>query len=132
MLSARDLSTLYDDGYFHGVNSGYPEVGYAHEHPTWVHWIEFLTGATNEASMWLDVGCAYGYLIREARERGVNAYGIDVSAYAVGQLPDVRERLVRALAERLPFADATWRCVRDLCRSDHRRTGVGLPTAGKN
>lgn len=33
----------------------------------------------------LDVGCAFGYLVEALREQGVDAWGIDVSAYAVGQ-----------------------------------------------
>ena len=32
----------------------------------------------------LDVGCAYGYLVEALRCRGVEAYGIDISEYAIG------------------------------------------------
>lgn len=31
----------------------------------------------------LDMGCAFGYLVQALREKGVEAYGIDVSEYAV-------------------------------------------------
>lgn len=34
----------------------------------------------------LDVGCAMGYLVSALRDRGVEAYGIDVSAYAVSRV----------------------------------------------
>jgi 2-polyprenyl-3-methyl-5-hydroxy-6-metoxy-1,4-benzoquinol methylase len=40
----------------------------------------------------LDAGCGIGLLVRSLRERGVNAWGIDISEYAISQVPDgVRE-----------------------------------------
>lgn len=39
----------------------------------------------------LDAGCAMGFLVEALRERGVEAWGIDVSEYAIGQVhPSVR------------------------------------------
>lgn len=34
----------------------------------------------------LDVGCAMGFLVEALRRRGVEAWGVDVSAYAIGQV----------------------------------------------
>jgi SAM-dependent methyltransferase len=40
----------------------------------------------------LDVGCAIGLLVEALRTRGVEAYGIDVSEYAIGEVhPSIRE-----------------------------------------
>ncbi len=40
----------------------------------------------------LDVGCAMGYLVTALRDRGVEAYGIDVSEYAISQIrKDIRK-----------------------------------------
>ena len=36
-LDARTLGALYDEGYYHGANSGYPAAGYESEHATWHH-----------------------------------------------------------------------------------------------
>jgi glycosyltransferase involved in cell wall biosynthesis/SAM-dependent methyltransferase len=36
----------------------------------------------------LDAGCAYGYLVAALRDRGVEAYGIDISEYAITQVRD--------------------------------------------
>lgn len=36
----------------------------------------------------LDVGCAKGFLVEALRDRGVDAYGLDVSEYAIGQARD--------------------------------------------
>ena len=35
----------------------------------------------------LDAGCAIGLLVEALRNRGVDAWGIDISAYAIGQVP---------------------------------------------
>lgn len=34
----------------------------------------------------LDVGCAWGYLVEALRDRGVEAYGIDISEYAISKV----------------------------------------------
>jgi SAM-dependent methyltransferase len=53
----------------------------------------------------LDVGCAKGYLVYVLRLRGVEAYGLDWSQYALDHAyPDARPYLQRADATRLPFA----------------------------
>lgn len=35
----------------------------------------------------LIVGCAYGFTVEELRARGVNAFGMDISPYAIAQVP---------------------------------------------
>jgi SAM-dependent methyltransferase len=52
----------------------------------------------------LDVGCAKGYLVHMLRARGIVAYGLDWSSYAVGESPlDVRRSLVVGSVFELPF-----------------------------
>jgi SAM-dependent methyltransferase len=36
----------------------------------------------------LDAGCAFGLLVEALRERGVDAFGIDVSSFAIAQVPE--------------------------------------------
>jgi SAM-dependent methyltransferase len=36
----------------------------------------------------LDVGCAFGFLVEALRDRGVDAFGLDLSPYAIGQVHD--------------------------------------------
>jgi SAM-dependent methyltransferase/protein-S-isoprenylcysteine O-methyltransferase Ste14 len=61
----------------------------------------------------LDVACGPGLLLRAARERGVDASGIDLSREAVALakqlLPGVDAQ--QGNAEQLPFADGTFDCV---------------------
>jgi Methyltransferase domain len=74
------------------------------------HWLDFFGGIADHivrelhpASV-LDAGCAIGMLVEQLRRRGVDAWGVDVSEYAVSQMPeDVREHCwVGSLAEALP------------------------------
>ncbi len=59
-----------------------------------------LTGAV------LDVGCAKGYLVSMLRLRGIDAFGVDWSDYALANAsPDVRKYLLPASAMQLPFQD---------------------------
>jgi SAM-dependent methyltransferase len=54
----------------------------------------------------LDIGCAKGYLVYVLRLRGIEAYGVDWSQYALDSAyPDARPYLQLASATRLPFPD---------------------------
>jgi SAM-dependent methyltransferase len=54
----------------------------------------------------LDVGCAKGYLVSVLRQRGVDAFGVDWSPYALASAPpQARPFLSRASAHELPFPD---------------------------
>ena len=36
----------------------------------------------------LEIGCAKGFLVEDLREQGVDAWGIDISPYAIGEAPE--------------------------------------------
>lgn len=60
----------------------------------------------------LDVGCAKGFLVHELVMQGIDAYGLDISTYAVRNChPDVVGRIHVGNAIELPFADDTFDCV---------------------
>jgi len=43
----------------------------------------------------LDVGCAYGFLVKYLVEKGVDAYGMDFSSYAISQVPpEIQGRII--------------------------------------
>ena len=52
----------------------------------------------------LDAGCARGYLVAELRKRGVEAYGVDISTYAIESAPsEIAPYLcVQSLTDPLP------------------------------
>jgi len=74
----------------------------------------------------LDVGCAKGFQVKALEDAGVEAWGVDVSEYALSCAPkSVRSRLYRVdlNTEALPFGDGYFDCVLFLgtieCLDDH-------------
>ncbi len=53
----------------------------------------------------LDVGCAFGYLVEALRERGVKAYGIDISEYAIENAAKEIRPYVRVSSASNPLPD---------------------------
>lgn len=63
----------------------------------------------------LDVGCAKGFLVQDLVAYGVDAIGIDISAYAVSNCHEVvKDRLLVGNATSLPFRDSSFKCVLSL------------------
>ncbi|CAA7612105.1 class I SAM-dependent methyltransferase [Magnetospirillum sp. UT-4] len=65
----------------------------------------------------LDVGCGKGFLVKDLMLEcpGLEAFGLDVSLYAVTHAPDETiGRLHLGTAERLPFPDDSFDCVLSL------------------
>ena len=99
----ENLRKIYGAPYFHGFNSGYPQEGYAAHHPDWVHWLDRIATQVRPGSRWLDLGCAYGFLVERARSRGYRAVGCDISRYALTQNVALRGVLAEADGLQLPF-----------------------------
>ena len=53
----------------------------------WGNVAEFIIRTINPKRV-LDVGCAKGFLVKELRDRGIEAYGIDISEYAISQVDE--------------------------------------------
>ena len=83
---------LYDQNYYEEYNGR----EYSRTQP----WFEFFGSISDniisklEPKTVLDVGCAYGILVETLRDRGIEAYGIDISDYAISQArPDLKDFL---------------------------------------
>jgi hypothetical protein len=71
------------------------------------HWMKFFHEIARriardlEPHTMLDAGCAMGLLVEQLVEVGIDAYGIDISEYAIGRAPElVRDRVrVQSLTE---------------------------------
>jgi ubiquinone/menaquinone biosynthesis C-methylase UbiE len=60
----------------------------------------------------LDVGCAKGFLVKDLLARGIEAFGLDISEYALTHCePEVVGRLHLGSAEKLPFPDQSFAVV---------------------
>jgi ubiquinone/menaquinone biosynthesis C-methylase UbiE len=63
----------------------------------------------------LDVGCGKGFLVKALLAQGMDAYGLDLSLYALMHCPpEVIGRLHLGTAEKLPFPDGSFDCVLSL------------------
>lgn len=59
-----------------------------------------------DESQILDVGCGKGFLVKDFLNLKMDAYGIDISPYAILSTPcDIREKLITGTAERIPYED---------------------------
>lgn len=105
----RVIAKRFGREYFDGTrDQGYG--GYRYNPRFWMGVAEDLRDAygIGAGTRVLDVGCAKGFLLHDLRQvtPGVEVFGLDVSKYAIlNSMEDVRPRLVRGTAERLPFPD---------------------------
>lgn len=91
--STVSVASQYGPDYFESYGRLGP-VLYSRENP---HWLEFFGRVADEIIRQLnprtalDVGCAKGFLVECLRDRGVDAYGSDISEYAISQVrPDIK------------------------------------------
>lgn len=79
------IGERYDERYY-AEALGTP---YERGNPHWLRFFDAVAAHIVEIAApetVLDVGCAHGFLVEKLRERGVEAYGFDLSAYAIGQV----------------------------------------------
>jgi len=83
-LSSDEITGAFDE-YYYAVGCGRP---YKRDQ----EWLSFFDGIASrivrdiDPKSVLDAGCAMGFLVEALRERGVDAYGLDISEYAIGQV----------------------------------------------
>ncbi|MFP5328385.1 MAG: class I SAM-dependent methyltransferase [Acidimicrobiia bacterium] len=100
------------------------------------HWLGFFRGIAEQIvslfhpSSVLDAGCAFGMLVEALRDLGVDAYGVDISEYAISQArEDIRPYLRQgSLAD--PF-DRRYDLVISIEVLEHLSAG-DIPQAIKN
>jgi SAM-dependent methyltransferase len=103
------LSRQYGYDYFHGSRDvGYG--GYRYD-GRWVPVAKDIIAQyrLEPGAKVLDVGCAMGFLVKDLLAQGIDAYGVDISEYAVLHCePEVVGRLSTGSAERLLFPDKSF------------------------
>lgn len=83
-------------------------IPYRRDVPQWSEFFGKVAEALNQnlkPCTVLDVGCAIGFLVEEFWRRGVRAYGIDISEYAISQIPQDLRSFCRVLSATAPLPD---------------------------
>ena len=99
MYDDKDLQRLYDEDYFSTRSRP----------PMWIRRAEFIIEKFEPKTV-LDIGCAYGELVKGLNDMGVESYGVDGSDYAINNSdPSVKSKLfkVNLNSDKFPFDDKT-------------------------
>ena len=111
MYDDKDLQRLYDEKYFSTRSRP----------PMWIRRGQFIIEKFHPKTV-LDIGCAYGELVKGLNDMGVEAYGIDGSEYAINNSdPSIRSKLfkVNLNSNSFPFEDKTFDVIGSFYSVEH-------------
>lgn len=96
MSGRKDYKSLYTMEYY----KQYSNIGYDNK-DVWMSFFDNIAERIVEKyapKTVLDMGCAFGYLVSALRNKGVQAYGIDISEYAVSQADAAIKPYIKAMS----------------------------------
>jgi glycosyltransferase involved in cell wall biosynthesis len=83
---------FYDEAYYReGLDNSGGRMPYSRSEKHWVQFFSEVAKSITESlhpRTVLDVGCALGMLVEALRDRGIDARGVDISTWAIEQVPD--------------------------------------------
>ena len=89
-MTEPSSQSLFDAAYY---RSHCGDIAYQHNE-AWINFFDHVAQrivADIQPKTVLDAGCAYGILVERLRDRGIEAYGVDISDYAIEHVsPAVR------------------------------------------
>lgn len=106
------ISRKYGKDYFDGKRD-YGYGGYYYD-GRWIKVAKYFKNKykLKKGSKILDVGCAKGFLIKDLIDLGIDAYGLEISDYAINNShPSVIGRIHKGNAKKLPFPDNSFDAV---------------------
>ena len=111
MYDDKDLQRIYDEEYFSTRSRP----------PMWIRRAEFIIEKFNPKTV-LDIGCAYGELVKGLDDRGIESYGVDGSEYAINNSDSlIKSKLykVNLNSDQLPFEDKKFDVVGSFYSVEH-------------
>ena len=105
-MQSKMSGSHYHKGYWEdGDGSNYHSYGFD---PGWPVVASVVRQFYNPGAIAYEIACAKGYLVKTLLHFGINAYGIDISDYAISKADsDIAERVQVANAVALPWEDKT-------------------------
>lgn len=88
--SLVDVTAAYYDEEYYSKYLSEAGIAYSRQEPSWLQFFNSMAAEIVDRiqpKKVLDVGCAIGMLVEALRDRGVDASGIDVSSWAIRQMP---------------------------------------------
>lgn len=100
---ARKTGDVFDEVYFKNC------CGQPYERtPTWLrmfnHWATMVVDRLAPEKV-MDAGCGKGFMVEALRDRGVAAYGVDISSYAIADVREDMHPYVKRQSITQPFED---------------------------
>jgi len=111
MYDDKDLQRLYDKAYFSTRSRP----------PMWIRRAQFIVEKF-QPKTFLDVGCAYGELVKGLNDMGIESYGVDGSEYAIKNCdPSIGSKLfkVNLNSDKFPFDEKTFDVVGSFYSVEH-------------
>jgi 2-polyprenyl-3-methyl-5-hydroxy-6-metoxy-1,4-benzoquinol methylase len=98
-----DIYDLYDYDYFHG--EGYDDYSFETFKSSFLGKLKLMRKFYHGGGKLLDVGCALGFFAKLVQDDGLDAYGVDISEYAVSEGKKLlgNKMAVANIEEELPF-----------------------------
>ena len=87
----KEYPVIYDYNYYHYYHTSLGPIPYDRTYPQWLEFFRNIADRITKdirPKTVLDVGCAKGFLVESLRDRGVEAFGIDISEYAIKEVRD--------------------------------------------
>jgi len=117
--SAEELDAEYDIDYFCWDGKGEPKgyKGFYADFPTRLKFLDYIKALKPKSV--LDVGCAYGFLVKSLNDAGIPSKGVDVSTFAYKMR--ATDDMQAASILDLPFEDGAFDLVVTLEMLEHIR-----------
>ena len=113
MLEKEEMKVFENPDYWCGqlgYRPGRDGVGYQ-DFPVHQLKVEYILAGEPSGKL-LDIGCAFGYIVKRLREEGIDAFGIDISQYALSQAPeDIKPYLKQGSVDNLHWPDRCFNMV---------------------
>lgn len=114
------MDIQYDKNYFeNGTKTGVSNYNGYEDSPHYKQLANYIKEKiSGYGGKVLEVGCAKGYIVKYLRDIGVDAYGYDISEYAVSVSP-VKEYLKSGSIVKMPFKDKEFEWVYSFDTLEH-------------